>query len=99
MEAIRIYPQRDQTPWNNNRGIFVRTCMGAKGYEFSGSSTECHFTTEILENPDCYQPMSFMGRIFLKIELMLEDIFSLPPSSSQATLRWNPATNRVEPVR
>ena len=69
-EGMRTYPHSDHAAMND-RGTYVQKCMEAAGYEWSWSDDECQPSDFIAQNPYCYRPADFMGRLILRAQLYL----------------------------
>lgn len=54
--------------WNQH----MTHCMREAGYEFSWADVLCEPQLDSAENPYCYEPISWVGRMSLRLELMVE---------------------------
>jgi hypothetical protein len=69
LEAIKLYPNEDQN-YSIKVNHYVTTCMGVHNYEYDGSKTGCGVTGNE-QQPCCYEPTSWVGRLLYDLETRL----------------------------
>jgi len=68
----RLYPLlSEQAPLLD---LYTSSCMAEAGYRWTGETKTCRWTVNS-QNPYCYEPTGFVGRLILRVELEIRGIY------------------------
>jgi hypothetical protein len=75
-EAEHVYPKSPEDQNRYVRGGYIHQCMIAQGYEWHWASDRCEPMIDASEdqNPYCYVPTSWLGRLIFKWEMQQQGV-------------------------